>query len=115
MTGGEFTRKLEEITRKITNDEFEFSKHAVDQSILRQIRVDEIKQAISNGKLIEDYPNDKYGPSCLIAGLTQAQRPIHVQCSYPTRPLIKIITVYEPDPERWNEDFTIRRMSNNDQ
>ncbi|WP_416212093.1 hypothetical protein [Nostoc sp. ChiVER01] len=29
-----------------------------------------------------------------MSGLTQARRPIHIQCSYPSRPLIKIITLY---------------------
>ena len=36
---------VEEIRRKIATDQFEFSKHAVDQSILRSIRVQEIKEA----------------------------------------------------------------------
>jgi Domain of unknown function (DUF4258) len=115
MTDSDFTLEIKEIRRKIASDEFEFSKHAVDQSILRQIRVHEIKEVIANGQLIEDYPTDKYGSSCLICGLTQAGRAIHVQCSYPTRPLIKIITVYEPDPERWNDNFIIRRTSSDDE
>ena len=51
--------------------------------------------------VIEDYLEDKYGPSCLILGFTSAGRPLHVQCSYPTRPLVKIVTVYEPDPDLW--------------
>lgn len=114
MTDSDFTLDIEEIRYKIASDEFEFSKHAVDQSILRQIRVHEVKEAIANGQLIEDYPNDKYGPSCLICGSTQAGRPIHVQCSYPTRMLIKIITVYDPAPEQWNDDFTTRRIDSND-
>ncbi|MFN6539966.1 MAG: DUF4258 domain-containing protein [Nostoc sp. EkiNYC01] len=105
---------LAEIRRKIAEDQFEFSKHAVDQSILRGIRVQELKEAISSGQVIEDYPNDKYGPSCLISGLTQANRPLHVNCSYPSRPLIKIITVYQPDSNLWNNDFT-RRRSNDEQ
>jgi len=102
---------IEEICQKVLSEQFEFSKHAVDQSILRRIRVHEIKEVIANGQLIEDYPTDKYGSSCLIFGLTQAGRVIHVQCSYPIRPLIKIITVYEPHPERWNDNFTRRRIS----
>lgn len=108
------TTLIVEIRRKFAEEQFEFSKHAVDQSILRQIRVQEIREAIANGQVIEDYPEDKYGPSCLICGLTQAQRPIHVQCSYPSRSLIKIVTVYEPNSQRWNDDFTQRRLSDND-
>ena len=111
MTDRDFTLDIEEIRDKIASDEFEFSKHAVDRSILRQIRVHEVKEAIANGQLIEDYPNDK---SCLICGSTQAGRPIHIQCSYPTRMLIKIITVYDPTPELWNYDFTTRRIDSND-
>jgi hypothetical protein len=103
------TSLIEEIRQKIADEQFEFSKHAVDQSILRQIQVREVREAVSNGQVIEDYPTDKYSPSCLICGVTQAQRVIHVQCSYPSRPLLKIITLYEPDPQRWNRNFTQRR------
>jgi hypothetical protein len=104
---------IEEIRQKIISDQFEFSKHAVDQSILRDIRVQEVREAITNGQIIEDYPDDKYGPSCLISGLTQTNRYIHIQCSYPIRPLIKIITLYEPDSKKWNDDFTRRRNNDN--
>lgn len=90
-----------EIRNKVASDNFEFSKHAVDQSIIRRISVLELREAIFNGEIIEDYPDDKYGTSCLIYGETTAGRAIHVQCSYPSRPLVKIITVYEPDPARW--------------
>jgi Domain of unknown function (DUF4258) len=80
----------------------------VDQSILRRVSVQELREAVAAGEVIEDYPNDKYGPSCLILGFTGAGRPLHVQCSYPSRPLVKVITLYEPDPARW-VDFKQRR------
>jgi hypothetical protein len=56
----------------------------------------------SRAEIIEDYPDDKYGPSCLILGFTRGGRPLHIQCSYPSRPLLKIITLYEPDPDLWD-------------
>lgn len=102
---------IEQIREKIIRGEFEFSKHAVDQSILRHISVQELREAIGDGEIIEDYPMDKYGPSCLILGFTQVGRALHMQCSYPSRPLIKIITLYEPDPDLWI-NFRIRRVSN---
>ena len=101
---------IDELEEKIRVDQFEFSKHAVDQSIIRSISVQEVREAFLAAEVIENYPDDKYGPSCLIFGRTAAGRPIHVQCSYPSRPLVKIITVYEPDSERWI-DFKIRRVS----
>jgi hypothetical protein len=99
---------IDEIRKKIAASRFELSKHATDQTLLRDVLVQEIREAIASGEVIEDYPNDKYGPSCLILGFTQARRPLHVQCSYPSRDLIKIVTLYEPDPEIWI-DFRVRR------
>ena len=101
---------LEEIQRKILRRQYEFSKHAVDQSIIREISIVEMEEAISGrSEIIEDYPEDKYGPTCLILGFTKTGRPLHIQCSYPSRSLIKIITLYEPDPGLW-VDFRIRKQ-----
>ena len=94
-------RLIQQIRDKFAQDLFEFSKHAVDQMILRRISVQEIREAIETGEVIEDYPDDKYWPSCLIYGTTRRGRPLHIHCSYPTRPIIKVITAYEPDAERW--------------
>lgn len=100
---------LEDIRKKILRRQYEFSKHAVDQSIIRNISVAEVEEAIAgNNEIVEDYPDDKYGPSCLILGFTKAGRPLHLQCSYPSRPLIKIVTLYQPDPNVW-ADFRVRR------
>ena len=101
---------IDEIREKTEAGQYEFSKHAVDQSIIRRISVKEIQELFEDPEVIEDYPEDKYGPSCLILGKTRDGRPLHIQCSYPARPLIKIITLYEPDPDLWI-DFKIRRTS----
>ena len=102
-------RKLEEIKEKVAARQYEFSKHAVDQSIIRRISVEEIAEAIVSSKeIIEDYPDDKYGPSCLILGFTQNGKPLHIQCSYPSRPLVKLVTIYEPDKDLWI-DFRVRK------
>jgi len=99
---------IEQIRAKVQAGRFEFSRHAVDQSVLRQISVQELREAIANGEIIEDYPEDKYGPSCLVLGFTRMGRPLHIQSSYPSRPLVKIVTLYEPDPAEWI-DFRVRR------
>ena len=43
--------QLEELVEKVRSDLFEFSKHAVDQSIIRDISVREIKEAFELGFL----------------------------------------------------------------
>lgn len=100
---------LDEIRKKILQHQYELSKHAVDQSIIRDVSMAEVEQAISTrSEIIEDYPDDKYGPSCLILGFTTTGRPLHLQCSHPSRPVIKIITLYEPAPVNWL-DFRTRK------
>jgi len=99
---------IDEIRKRIACGDFEFSQHAVDQAIIRHITVQELREAIAGGEVIEEYPDDKYGPSCLIFGMTIIGRPLHIQCSYPSRPIVKIITVYEPDPLLWI-DFKTRK------
>ena len=100
---------IKAIREKIQKNNFELSKHAVDQSIIRNIKIAEIKEAIERGQIIEDYPDDKYGASCLIAGFTKEKRPLHIQSSYPLRTLIKIITIYQPSFQRWDDNFTKRK------
>jgi hypothetical protein len=56
---------IEQLRSKIAANQFEFTKHALDQSILRSITVQDVREAIANGEVIEDYPKDKYGPSVL--------------------------------------------------
>ena len=51
---------LDSIRDKIARQQYEFSKHAVDQIIVRDISVSELEQAISNqSEVIEDYPETK--------------------------------------------------------
>ncbi len=92
---------IDDIRAKVRAGNFEFSRHAVDQSIKRNISVGEVRSAIESGEIIEHYPDDKYGPSCLIWGMVPNGRSLHIQCSYPSRPVLKIVTLYEPDPEKW--------------
>lgn len=102
---------IDAIRRKVADGLYEFSKHAVDQSILRNISIGDLAESIENGTIIEDYPDDKYGPSCLILGFTNAGRPVHVQCTSGNREILKIITLYEPDQDLWI-DFRKRRHAN---
>lgn len=100
---------IPEIQDKVRSRRYELSRHAVDQSIKRNISIAELEDALLGAcELIEDYPDEKYGPSCLILGFTKVSRPLHFLVSYPTRPLLKFITLYEPDPTEWI-DQRVRR------
>lgn len=90
---------LNDIQSNIRSGDYSFSDHAVKRMIKRDILRCEVEDAIYNGEVIEEYPDDKYSPSCLIYGRTEDGRDLHVQVSLP--PTVVIITVYEPDPKEW--------------
>ena len=97
-----------EICHQLSAGEFEFSRHAFKRVVERNISNDEITQLSEKAELIENYPEDKFSPSCLILGFTHKNRLLHIQVSFADTPLIRIITLYEPDPKEWIE-FRKRR------
>jgi hypothetical protein len=96
---------MERIKDKIRTGEYRFSDHAVKRMIERSINRYEIEYAAMAGKIIEEYPDDKYSPSCLVCGKTRKGRNLHIQISFPP---VVIITVYEPDESEWIE-YEVRR------
>ena len=90
---------IEDIQNKIRQGKYRFSDHSVKRMIKRIVTRQEVEGAILRGEIIEEYPDDKYSPSCLIYGKTENNRDLHVQVSLP--PFVVIITVYEPDSEEW--------------
>jgi hypothetical protein len=60
----------------------------------------DVLEAIGTAGILEDYPTHRRGACCLLSGSTRAGRPLHVVCTT-TRPILVIITVYEPKPPKW--------------
>lgn len=87
------------IQDKIKKSEYRFSDHAIKRMIKRSIDRHEVEEVVLRGEIIEEYPDDKYSPSCLIYGKTEKGRDLHVQISLP--PIVVVITTYEPDPAEW--------------
>lgn len=101
-------KEIDEVRRQLAAGRYVLSRHALRRVIERNIRSDEIREAGGNAERIEVYPDDKYSPSALLLGYTNAGRPIHVQVSLSMTDQTKIITIYEPDPDEWIE-FRKRR------
>ena len=86
-----------------------FLPHALRQMLRpdRMITTKEVRQAIVDGVVVEDYPEDPRGHSCLIAGRGDRGRPIHLVCA-PKGDFLAVITAYIPDSDEWSKDFTAR-------
>jgi hypothetical protein len=75
----------------------------------RKISTDDVRQILSNGEVVEEYPEDKPFPSRLILGW-RGPDPTHVVVAdNKTSGERIIITVYEPEPTMWEADFKRRR------
>ena len=94
---------------------YKTSHHAEVEREVEAITIDDIKTAILNGVLLEDYPNDPRGPSCLMLGTAINKRPLHVVLTILHQiEEVLIITVYIPTPPKWLDPRTRapRKLSN---
>ncbi|MGR3219944.1 MAG: DUF4258 domain-containing protein [Candidatus Anammoxibacter sp.] len=91
----------------VKDNKHHYTIHAQEQMAFRHIRNSEIVEVISceKAEIIEEYPSDKYSPSSLIYGITTEGRILHDQSNYQG----VIITVYEPNLTKWNDDMKTRR------
>jgi len=75
----------------------------------RDIGKQEVMDVIENGELIEDYPDDRPYPSCLMFGVVN-KRPLHVVVAdNAVESTTIVITVYPPDSHTFMTDFKTRR------
>jgi Domain of unknown function (DUF4258) len=86
-----------------------FLPHALRQMLRpeRMISRLEVRQVIAQGDVIEDYPEDPRGHSCLMLGLGDGERALHVCCA-PKEDYLAVITAYLPDAHEWSDNFRVR-------
>lgn len=73
-------------------------------SIISRAEVDAV---VGRGEVIEDYPEDVRGHSCLMMGAPEG-RALHVVCS-PKADYLAVITAYLPDPAQWSSNARERK------
>lgn len=97
------------IRGEFRNGTYLVSKHGLDRVLQAGLDLEDIAGAVHSDApvIIENYPKDKRGPSCLILCQGASGRWYHLVSSYP--PGVRIITTYEPDPGRWMPDLRRRR------
>ena len=99
------------IRRLVTDGKYGYSRHAERERELDMIYTWELEDVLRNGEIIENYPDDPRGASCLVLGFC-GPRPIHAVCTIKTEPEeLFLITVYDPSkrPDKWTENYRKRR------
>ena len=95
-------RQVAQIQDKIRQRRYRLTSHAERERESDKITTQEIEEALLSHQteVVESYPEDIRGRSCLILGFTKSGNQLHVVCGLPGEELI-VITVYRPDPRQW--------------
>ena len=87
-----------------------FRIHALQRMFSRSISEEEVRFVFEKGEVIENYENDTPYPSKLILGKFGLKNLHVVAAVNDADKEIIIITVYEPDPHLWDNNFKTRRQ-----
>lgn len=90
------------------NRAIKWTAHVLTRLQERNINPSDIKHCLGTGRIIEQYPDDYPYPSCLVLGSTKAGAALHVVIGV-GEGFLWLITAYYPDPDKWNDDFSIRK------
>lgn len=94
--------EIDKIVNAIQANRIRITDHADEQSESDQLTFDEVYFSVLHGEIIEDYPDDKPYPSCLIYGQTFSGDPVHSVWAFnDENQWAVVITVYRPDADRW--------------
>lgn len=100
---------LDEIKAAIATGRYRIGPHAGLRQVERGIMTGALEEAIGANapEIIEDYPGDPRGHSCLIRGVTANGDVVHAVCK-PNDPVF-VVTCYHPDPSIWYPEYRERR------
>ncbi len=97
-----------EIHDAVNKNHLFWKKHTLERMLERDISRADVKSALLNGKIIEQYPDDYPIPSLLIAHIKD--KPLHVVIAYERRnQQCHIITTYRPNLIHFKDDLITRK------
>ena len=99
---------VEFIRDSVGSGAYGLSVHADDERLADGLTVREVEEALVSAELLEDYPDDPRGHSCLVLGYTGGQ-PVHVVCGLSRQGRAIVITVYRPRLPKWKDERTRNR------
>lgn len=98
---------VEQVRKSAAARDYVLSLHADQERLTDGLSVDELESAMKSAELLEDYPTDPRGSSCLLLSAAGAG-PIHLVCGLTRQGRVVVITVYRPAPPKWIDERTRR-------
>ena len=87
----------------------EWRVHTLQQITIRNIFRKYILEILHSGEVIESYPDDSPYSSFLLSGFVNF-RPLHVVIAHAVKlNIVYIVTAYEPDSAKWEDNFRRRK------
>lgn len=102
---------LDDLRKLCESGSVAWSVHALERLQERGISKPDVMNAICRGKIIEHYPDAFPYPACLILGVSVNEQIVHVVCGS-NGSIVKIITAYFPDDEKFGESGEKRKEQN---
>ncbi|AGY59402.1 DUF4258 domain-containing protein [Gloeobacter kilaueensis] len=102
---------VEELTEAIFQGNFKVTLHAQQAAAVDDLEiVYVVTSVVASGQIIEQYPNARISPACLVLSTGLGGEPIHTVWGYhqPDR-RAALITIYRPDSDNWQPDWRTRR------
>ncbi len=98
---GAITARLRE---QAEEDAMRVTIHGHQEMAEEDVYFDEVREVLLGAAVVENYPEHRRGPCCLICRRTSRGRSLHVVCTTSLEVAV-IITVYEPKPPKWAGPF----------
>ena len=98
---------IQHIRERVRDNRYEISFHAERERENEHLLLADIEESVLlGGELLEDYPDDPRGHSCLVLGFNRAGQAIHTVWGLLPTDWVRLITVYIPKPPKWINPWT---------
>jgi len=104
-----YTIDISDLQSLISAGKTLWSEHVALRLRERNIKRADVIACIKNGQIIEQYPNDMPFPSCLIFGISETGKHLHVVCGLNPGVCCCVVTAYYPNPDKWESDYRTRK------
>ena len=94
------------IRNEIEMQSYEIAIHADDERIADELSVSQLELVLLNCDIMEEYPEDPRGESCLTIGFLPDKTRVHIVCGMNPADHLILITVYVPYMPKWKDPYT---------
>jgi hypothetical protein len=92
---------IETIREQIRAGNYLIKSHAVQHALKEGFERKHMVEAILEGRIIEEYPDDQRAPICGRASISNVSLYLHVVCEYADPMYTEFVTAYIPDVSEW--------------